>query len=206
VQPQTLATRRRLYLLARVVVARHYSRPLTLAVVAGAVSSSPRQVQRAYAQFGELSFHEDLLARRMRAAAQLLGEQPAIPVRDVARLVGYRQAAHFAGAFRRRYGLAPARFREQARAYRARRAIEIEAERGPANGRAERGSPGAQTAERSPRVSPAELANDCDAASAASGSTASGSTASAPGKRRRMSVPPPAAASAAIVPPCWSAT
>ena len=39
-----------------------------VAVVAGAVSSSPRQVQRAYAQVGELSFHEDLLARRMRAA------------------------------------------------------------------------------------------------------------------------------------------
>jgi AraC-like DNA-binding protein len=118
VQPQTLASRRRLYLLARVVVARHYNRQLTLAAVAGAVASSPRQVQRAYAQFGGLSFAEDLLSRRMTVAAQLLAEQPAIPVRDVARLVGYHQAAHFAGAFRRRYGLAPARFREQARAYR----------------------------------------------------------------------------------------
>jgi AraC-like DNA-binding protein len=118
VHAQTIESRRRLYLLARVVVARHYRRPLTLAVVAGAVCSSPRQVQRAYAQFGDFSFAEDLLARRMTAAAQLLAEQPAIPVRDVARLVGYRQAAHFAAAFRRRYGLAPARFREQARAYR----------------------------------------------------------------------------------------
>jgi AraC-like DNA-binding protein len=50
----------------------------------------------------------------MAAAAELLIEQRAIPVRDVARLVGYRQAPHFAGAFRRRYGLSPARFREQA--------------------------------------------------------------------------------------------
>ena len=33
--------------------------------------------------------------------------------RDVARLVGYRQAPHFARAFRRRYGLSPARFRER---------------------------------------------------------------------------------------------
>ena len=47
----------------------------------------------------------------MGAAAQLLVEQPAIAVRDVARLVGYRQAPHFASAFRRRYGLTPARFR-----------------------------------------------------------------------------------------------
>jgi AraC family transcriptional regulator, regulatory protein of adaptative response / methylphosphotriester-DNA alkyltransferase methyltransferase len=114
VRSDTFSARRRLYLLARVVVARHYRRPLTLPVVAGALSSSPRQLQRAYAQFGETTFQEDLLARRMAAAAELLIEQRAIPVRDVARLVGYRQAPHFAQAFRRRYGLSPAHFREQA--------------------------------------------------------------------------------------------
>jgi AraC-like DNA-binding protein len=119
VQAHTLSSRRRLYLLARVIVARHYGRRLTLAVVAAALCSSPRQVQRAYAQFGEVTFQEDLLARRMAAAAELLAEQRAIPVRDVARLVGYRQAPHFARAFRRRYGLPPARFREQARVHRA---------------------------------------------------------------------------------------
>ena len=114
-QPDTLARRRRLYLLARVVVARHYRQRLTLAEVAGALASSPRQVQRAYAQFGEMGFEEDLRARRMAAATELLIEQPAIAVADVARLVGYRQAPHFARAFRRRFGLSPARFREQAR-------------------------------------------------------------------------------------------
>ncbi|HYM55534.1 MAG TPA: helix-turn-helix domain-containing protein [Solirubrobacteraceae bacterium] len=112
--PRTASERRRLYLLARVVVARHYRGELTLAAVARALSSSPRQLQRAYAQFGEMSFREDLLARRMAAAAELLVEQRSIPVRDVARLVGYRQAPHFARAFRRRYGLSPARFRERA--------------------------------------------------------------------------------------------
>jgi len=115
VRPDTAASRRRLYLLARVVVARHYRRRLTLPIVAGALASSPRQLQRAYEQFGEQSFHEDLLARRMAAAATLLIEQPAIAVADVARLVGYRQPSHFARAFRRRYGLAPAGFRQVAR-------------------------------------------------------------------------------------------
>ena len=119
-RPDTVAARRRLYLLARVVVARHYRRRLTLRVVAGALASSPRQLQRAYEQFGELSFHEDLLARRMAAAATLLIEQPAIAIADVARLVGYRQPSHFARAFRRRYGVAPASFKAQARAHRAR--------------------------------------------------------------------------------------
>jgi len=121
-RPTTLADRRRLYLLARVVVQRHYRQPLTLDAVALAVSSSPRQLQRAYAQFGQAGFRDDLRARRMSVAAQLLSEQPAIPVRDVARLVGYRQAPHFASAFRRRFGVPPARFREQARVHRAHQA------------------------------------------------------------------------------------
>ncbi len=115
----TLSTRRRLYLLARVVVARHYRRRLTLAQVARAVASSPRELQRAYAQFGGTTFREDLLARRMAVGAQLLVEQHAIPVADVARLVGYGDGPHFARAFRRRYGLSPARFREAALASRA---------------------------------------------------------------------------------------
>lgn len=114
-RPHTEASRRRLYLLSRLVVARHYRRALTLPAVASVLASSPRQLQRAYAQFGRHSFHEDLLERRMRAAAALLIEQPAVAVADVARLVGYRHASHFARAFRRRYGMAPAGFRELAR-------------------------------------------------------------------------------------------
>jgi AraC family transcriptional regulator of adaptative response / methylphosphotriester-DNA alkyltransferase methyltransferase len=117
VRPTTIEQRRRLYLMARVVIARHYRRPLTLDEVAKALSSSPRQLTRAYAQFGETTFREDLLTRRLNVAAQLLIEQPAISVRDVARLVGFRQAPHFAKAFRRRYGLAPVAFRAEGRAF-----------------------------------------------------------------------------------------
>ena len=116
----TLSERRRLYLLARVIVARHYRRRLTLAAVARALSSSPRQLQRAYSEFGETTFHEDLLARRMSAAAHLLVEQRSIPVYHVAGLVGYRQASHFARAFRRRFGLSPAVFRDRAGRHAAR--------------------------------------------------------------------------------------
>jgi AraC-like DNA-binding protein len=116
-RPSTLAQRRRLYLLARVVIARHYRRRLTLDGVARALACSPRQLTRVYAQFGERTFHEDLVARRLNVAAQLLIEQPAIPVRDVARLVGFRQAPYFAKAFRRRYGLTPAGFRAESRAF-----------------------------------------------------------------------------------------
>jgi AraC-like DNA-binding protein len=171
-------------LLARVVVARNYRRKLTLAEVAAAVSSSPRQIQRAYAQFGELSFHEDLLGRRMAAAAQLLAEQPAIPVSDVARLVGYRQAAHFARAFRRRFGVAPARFRQRARAYRA---------------QIEEGSPSTPAAlAATPVAGPSEAMRGSAALSSA--------IVSAPASRMHINVPPPAARSAETKPPCCSTT
>jgi AraC-like DNA-binding protein len=110
----TLRERRRLYLQARALVARDYRRELTLADVARALACSERALQRAYAQFGEASFHEDLARRRMAAAARLLAER-SIPVREVARLVGYRHTAHFARVFSRRYGLPPARYRAQAR-------------------------------------------------------------------------------------------
>lgn len=113
-RPETVSSRRRVYLLSRVVVARHYRGELTLEMVARAVSSSPRQIQRAYQQFGEENFHEDLLARRMSAAAQLLIEQRSIPVADVARLVGYTHASYFARMFRRHYSLSPADFRRAA--------------------------------------------------------------------------------------------
>ncbi|HEV3048653.1 MAG TPA: helix-turn-helix transcriptional regulator [Solirubrobacteraceae bacterium] len=113
-RPDTLASRQRLYLLARVVIARHYRRELTLPVVARALACSPRQLQRAFAELGGQSFSEELLARRLGVGAQLLAEQRSIPVADVARLAGYRQGTHFAKAFRRRYGLSPARFREAA--------------------------------------------------------------------------------------------
>jgi AraC family transcriptional regulator of adaptative response / methylphosphotriester-DNA alkyltransferase methyltransferase len=115
----TLASRRRLYVLSREMVARDYRQRLTLATVARALCSSPRQVQRAYEQFGSVNFQEDLTARRMSAAAELLYEQPAVPVAHVALLVGYRQPAHFASAFRRRFGSAPASFRAQALRHRA---------------------------------------------------------------------------------------
>jgi AraC-like DNA-binding protein len=113
-RPNTFRERRRVYLLARVLVARHYRRALTVESVSRALSCSPRQLQRIYAQFGELSFQEDLMARRMAAAVELLARQ-AIPVHDVARLVGYSHGSHFARAFAARYGISPARFRERAR-------------------------------------------------------------------------------------------
>jgi AraC-like DNA-binding protein len=110
----TMIERRRLYLMARVLVKRYYARQLTLETVAKALATSPRQLVRAYDQFGDRSFGEDLRRRRMEAAVELLAK-PAIPIVDVARQVGYRQAPHFARAFRRSYGVSPSVYRENLR-------------------------------------------------------------------------------------------
>jgi transcriptional regulator GlxA family with amidase domain len=96
------------------IVLRHYRRPLTVAVVARALASSPRQLQRAFDEVGKTSFSAYLREVRLRNAAELLSRQP-LTVRQVALLAGYRQPAHFAKAFRRRYGVTPARYRDRAR-------------------------------------------------------------------------------------------
>lgn len=109
---QTFAEHRRLYLLSRALIERHYRRPLTVGLVARALSVSPRQLQRIYSVLGARSFSEELAIVRMRVAAQLLIEQPSIPVAHVGRLVGYPHGPHFARAFRRRYGISPSAFRQ----------------------------------------------------------------------------------------------
>ncbi|HEY1690350.1 MAG TPA: helix-turn-helix transcriptional regulator [Solirubrobacteraceae bacterium] len=101
----------RLQMLAHRLVCRHYEGQITLAALSTALSSSPRQVQRAYASCGGTSFSEDLRTVRMQAAAQLLLEYPTLHVEEVAARVGYRQSAHFIRAFQRVHGVSPQRFR-----------------------------------------------------------------------------------------------
>jgi two-component system, response regulator YesN len=118
VRAATIHEQQRLKQLANVVVTRNYRRPLTLASVARALSTSPRQVQRAYSRDGT-SFSEELAGVRMTVAAQLLVDQPAIPIADIGRLVGYSRATHFSRAFRRYHGMTPTVFRQRRRAARS---------------------------------------------------------------------------------------
>jgi transcriptional regulator GlxA family with amidase domain len=113
-RPRTAESLSGLYRESSAIVLRHYRRPVTVAVVARALASSPRQVQRAFEEVGETSFSAVLREARLRAAAELLSQQP-LTVRQVALLVGCRQPPHFAKAFRRRWGVTPAQYRDHAR-------------------------------------------------------------------------------------------
>ena len=106
----TIERRRALYDEAVAIIEREFARELDLDDVARRVATSRRQLQRAFAESGSTSFRTCLGEVRMARARELLAEGT-LPVRDVARRVGYRQPAQFAKAFRRRFGAPPSSFR-----------------------------------------------------------------------------------------------
>ena len=94
-------------------MAAEYARDLSLDAVARRVACSRRQLQRAFREAGRTSFRDHLTRIRMERAADQL-RSGGVPVREVARRVGYRQPAQFAKAFRRRHGVSPSEFRTPA--------------------------------------------------------------------------------------------
>jgi AraC family transcriptional regulator of adaptative response / methylphosphotriester-DNA alkyltransferase methyltransferase len=111
------ATREARLAIYREVVAileTEYGRPLTLDEVARRLATSPRQVQRAFSDCGDLGFRSHLTRVRMARAAELLVSTD-IPVNEVGRMVGYRDASQFAKSFRRIHGMTPSERRATGR-------------------------------------------------------------------------------------------
>ena len=106
----TIRLRTSLYEEATRIVAREYASDLELDDIARRIASSRRQLQRSFAEIGRTTFREYVARVRMIRAAELL-RGSSLPVREVARRVGYRQPAQFAKAFRRHVGEAPSDFR-----------------------------------------------------------------------------------------------
>jgi transcriptional regulator GlxA family with amidase domain len=106
----TVVRRRTLYEEAVEIIEREYAQPIELDDVARRLATSRRQLQRAFSEIGETSFRTHVAKVRMRRALDLLREG-AMPVRDVANSVGYRQPAQFAKTFRRHHGAPPSSFR-----------------------------------------------------------------------------------------------
>lgn len=113
----TEARRRELFEEAAAIIAFEYGDELTLDEVARRLFTSPRQLQRAFAEAGHGSFRSHLWRVRMERAAELL--RLGATVREAARAVGYSQPAQFAKAFRRYQGRAPSAMRSSRGAVRA---------------------------------------------------------------------------------------
>lgn len=109
VRASTERRRRALLRDAQAYVSRSYAElDLTLGDVAAAVGTSPRQLQRVFAECAGEDFRGYLLRIRMGHAYRLLGrERNPLPIRTVAPRVGYRQASGLRQAFVRFYGYNP---------------------------------------------------------------------------------------------------
>lgn len=111
-RPATLAVRRELFEEAVAIIALEYPGDLTLGEVAERLFTSPRQLQRSFADAGAAGFREHLRQVRMRHAAELLAE--GLRVHEASHAVGYRQPAQFAKAFRHEFGVSPSEVRSRA--------------------------------------------------------------------------------------------
>ena len=112
----TISLRSSLYQEVTSIVEFEYGDELSLDQLAYRVSSSRRQLQRAFAEVGNTTFRQYLTGVRMDRAAEMLLSTD-LTVREVAHTVGYRQPAQFAKAFRRRHGLAPSDYRAESRQF-----------------------------------------------------------------------------------------
>jgi AraC family transcriptional regulator of adaptative response / methylphosphotriester-DNA alkyltransferase methyltransferase len=106
----TIASRKALFEEAAAIIALEYPEPLELGAIARRLYTSPRQLQRAFAEAGHTGFRAYLCKVRMERADELLRDG-SLRVRDVAEAVGYRQPAQFAKAFQRHHGRPPSAVR-----------------------------------------------------------------------------------------------
>ena len=112
-RPGTTERRQEIFHEAVQLLEREYWNGITLDSAARRLATSRRQLQRVLAEVGETSFSELLTEVRMRRARERLADETR-SVRDVARSVGYEQAADFTKAFGRYHGVSPSRFRAAA--------------------------------------------------------------------------------------------
>ena len=106
----TVLSRRALFEEAAAIVALEYPDRLELDRVARRLATSPRQLQRAFADAGQTSFRRYLRTVRMERAGELLREG-SLRVWEVAEAVGYSQPAQFAKAFQLQHGCSPSAYR-----------------------------------------------------------------------------------------------
>jgi len=110
IREPTAERRRQLWIDACAEIERRYAEPLSVAGVAHAIGTSPRQLQRVFEEVGGQSFRTHLAAVRMARAKDLLLDHGGT-VRNIAATVGYSQPAQFAKAFRRHHGVSPSELR-----------------------------------------------------------------------------------------------
>ena len=89
----------------------HLDEPLTISTLSRRACLSATTFKAGFRRLYGLPVHAWLRQRRMERAAELL-RGSSLSVLGVAQSVGYGSASQFTAAFRRQYGVTPARFRK----------------------------------------------------------------------------------------------
>ncbi|HWT93195.1 MAG TPA: helix-turn-helix transcriptional regulator [Solirubrobacteraceae bacterium] len=106
----TARSREALHRDAVALLATDFGPDVTIDTVASAISTSRRQLQRAFEEVAGTTFSAHLSALRMERALVLLATSSRT-IADVALQVGYRDPSQFRRTFKRRYGVTPSNIR-----------------------------------------------------------------------------------------------
>ena len=109
-RPGTVSRRTEIYQDAVDVVEADLASDLQLTDIAARIATSPRQLQRVFAEVGGTTFRQHRAQLRLDRARDHL--RRGTSVSETAALVGYRHPAHFSAAFRERFGVVPSAYRE----------------------------------------------------------------------------------------------
>lgn len=109
-RPATIEKLERLYAQALPIIEREHMTEIEIDEVAELLSTSRRQLQRAFVEIGGTTYRQHITEVRMRHAVRLLAD-PSLTIGAVTQLVGYRQQSQFSKSFRARYGTLPSAYR-----------------------------------------------------------------------------------------------
>ena len=109
-RPATQEARQAIFADAVEIIAAEYSRPIRIEEISRRVATSPRQLQRVFADIGGSGFRSHLRAVRMARAKELLATTD-LPVKEIATRVGYDDPSQFSKAFKHTYGMSPSQMR-----------------------------------------------------------------------------------------------
>ncbi len=102
---------------AAILIETHWQQGISLAQLAGHCQLSPGHLLRSFRRCLGLAPHQYLLQLRLRRSIDLLACD-ALRIVDIALSLGFASHGHFAGAFRRAFGISPLDCRRRIRALR----------------------------------------------------------------------------------------
>lgn len=113
-RPATQEARHAIFADAVEIIAAEYSRPIRIEEISRRVATSPRQLQRVFADVGGRGFRAHLRAVRMARATELLATSD-LAVKEIATRVGYDDPSQFSKAFKHTHGMNPSQMRAMTR-------------------------------------------------------------------------------------------